>query len=184
MLSESTRAAPAVRRRLFGQKRFGAIVVLAAFFMIVLLAIVAFAVDTGYIVTVNTELKRAADSGALAGAGSLIDGSPTAILKAREYVSLNNVASSKVADTNVDVQTGSWDPVARKFIAGVTPASAIKVSLLSGNKSLFFGGLLGTSQFNSTADAIAVYQPRDIMVVLDYSGSMTDDSKLSAIPTL
>ena len=51
----------------------GAIIVLSAFFLIVFMAFVMLAVDTGYILVARTELQRAADSGALAAAAELLD---------------------------------------------------------------------------------------------------------------
>src|SRR5688500_5837104 len=60
------------------ESRRGAIVVMAAVLLIILLAMVAFAVDSGYMLTVRTELQRAADAGAIAGAAALIEGVPAA----------------------------------------------------------------------------------------------------------
>jgi Flp pilus assembly protein TadG len=53
--------------------RRGAIVPFAAFLLIVLIAMVAFAVDTGWVVTARTELQSAADAAALAGADPLMN---------------------------------------------------------------------------------------------------------------
>ena len=43
---------------------------------------------------------------------------------------------------------------------------------------------LGRDSFSVASEAIAMYQPRDIVLVLDYSGSMSDDSELRSISTL
>ena len=51
--------------------RRGAILILAAVFMIVILAFATFSVDFGYIVLVNQELQSAVDSAALAAAQEL-----------------------------------------------------------------------------------------------------------------
>ena len=53
--------------------RKGAILVLSALLMVFILGMVAFAVDIGYILCARTEAQRAADSGALAGAGVFDD---------------------------------------------------------------------------------------------------------------
>ena len=52
------------------------------------------------------------------------------------------------------------------------------------NLPLFFGRVLGKEHFSIEAQAIAMYQPRDIALVLDYSGSMNDDSELKSIGAL
>jgi Flp pilus assembly protein TadG len=53
--------------------RRGAIVVMAAFLLVVLLALVAFSVDIGALMVARCELKRTADAAALAAAWELID---------------------------------------------------------------------------------------------------------------
>jgi hypothetical protein len=53
--------------------RRGAIAPFAAFLVIVLVGMVAFAVDTGYVVLTRTELQSAADAAALAGADPLMN---------------------------------------------------------------------------------------------------------------
>src|SRR6516162_2878771 len=54
-------------------KRRGGIIVLAAFLMVVLVGMLAFAIDIGYMSTVKAELQNAADAAALAGAQRLQD---------------------------------------------------------------------------------------------------------------
>ena len=46
---------------------------------------------------------------------------------------------------------------------------------------LFFAGIFGINNFSVSAESIAQYQPRDIAIVLDFSGSMNDDSELKQI---
>jgi Flp pilus assembly protein TadG len=55
-------------------QRRGAIAPLAGFLLIVLVGMVAFAVDVGWIVAARTELQSAADAAALAGADALMNG--------------------------------------------------------------------------------------------------------------
>src|SRR5947209_7498116 len=62
-----------VRRVRSGRR--GAIAPFAAFLVIVLVGMVAFAVDTGYVVLTRTELQAAADAAALAGADPLMSAS-------------------------------------------------------------------------------------------------------------
>jgi hypothetical protein len=59
--------------RLRPPRRKGAVSVLAAMMMVMILLIVAFALDLGYMMLVDTELQRTADSAAMAGCWELID---------------------------------------------------------------------------------------------------------------
>jgi Flp pilus assembly protein TadG len=58
------------------RNRDGSIAVLACFFMIVFVAMVAFAVDLGYMNMAHVELQRTADAAALAATWELIDNGP------------------------------------------------------------------------------------------------------------
>ena len=90
-------------RRPEDKSRRGAVIVLTAFLMIAMLAMVAFALDIGYILVAKTELQQAADSAAMAAVWELIDeqaptGSPdptSTIYDARQialqYAGLNTV---------------------------------------------------------------------------------------------
>ncbi|MGM0489428.1 MAG: vWA domain-containing protein, partial [Planctomycetota bacterium] len=49
------------------------------------------------------------------------------------------------------------------------------------NLPMFFGKALGQRSFDMASESIAIYQPRDILLVLDLSGSMNDDSELKSI---
>jgi Mg-chelatase subunit ChlD len=49
---------------------------------------------------------------------------------------------------------------------------------------LFFAPVLGHDFFAIRAEAVATHAPRDIMLVLDFSGSMNDDSRLKAVRSL
>ncbi len=49
---------------------------------------------------------------------------------------------------------------------------------------LFFGPIIGHPRAPLEAHAYAAFQPRDIVLVLDYSASMNDDSELRSINTL
>ena len=45
-----------------------------------------------------------------------------------------------------------------------------------GNASLFFGNVLGAHSYSGQASAVAIANPRDIVFVVDFSGSMNDDT--------
>lgn len=170
-----------LRRR---PSRRGATIVLLAIMMTALMAMVAFSVDTGYMLSIKTELKRAADSGALAGAGRLVDGQAAAQAEVTQFVQMNPVGKEPVEGADLQIEFGEWDPDAKSFTANDEVPSAVRVRLERSDQPLFFARVLGRDRFDTTAQSIAVYQPRDIMLVLDFSGSMNDDSELKSISTL
>jgi len=167
-----------------GGRRKGAVAVLSAVLMVPVLAMVCFSVDLGYILAVKTELQRSADSAALAGVGVLVDGEDEAAAMAREYAAMNLVGGIPVAAEDVVIESGQWDAENRVFTPTVHSPTGIRVTLRRDRQALFFGPVLGKDSFDLTASAIAVFRPRDIMLVLDYSGSMNDDSELRNIGSI
>ncbi|MBN1910193.1 MAG: VWA domain-containing protein [Pirellulales bacterium] len=188
-------------------KRRGAVLLLTAFLMVFMMLLLALSVDVGYMMSVRSEMKRATDAAALAGAGKLIDGADPAQLQAFEFLVRNPVASTNLAENDpewlenlealmaqhqdhVTIETGHWDPTAPKpapgqpdlrFTQSTVLPSAIRVSSVHQNAPFFFAHLFGSSSFDISSESVARYQPRDIALVLDFSGSMNDDSELKQI---
>jgi hypothetical protein len=167
-----------LRRRLAGRR--GATLVLATILLVVLMGMLAFSIDVGYVANVQTELKRAVDAGALAGAGALAHGEDAARQQVYEFLRANRVGNREIELDDVTVQLGHWDPHTRSFAPASELPSAVRVVVRHAKQPLFFGRVLGKQDFTVTEEAIAMYQPRDIVLVLDYSASMNDDSQLSA----
>jgi Flp pilus assembly protein TadG len=156
--------------------RRGAILVLAAVMVAVLLGIVAFAVDYGHLLKVRTDLQRAADASALAAVQDLIrkaDGTQD-VNKARETArtyarnNLNN-ASFQVPDS--DIQIGRYDT--DSIYSNVTLLNdgtfdAVRVTVRRDGAAnpevpLFFARILGMTEAPVTASATAVLQKASIM---------------------
>jgi Flp pilus assembly protein TadG len=187
----------AARTRRSAQPRRGAIVVLTAVLLIVLMSLLALSIDTGYMYTMQTELDRSVDAAALAGASSLIESVPLANSKVVEYLVRNPVGGGGTLSevelptavttflnehqNDFEIVSGEWDPVLGQFSPNSEIPSAISVSMRYPNLPLFFGRVLGKDSFSVQSSAIAMYQPRDIVLVLDFSGSMNDDSELKSI---
>jgi len=189
-------------------RRKGTILVLSAFLMIVMFAMLAFSIDMGYMMTVQTEIQRSVDSAALASVGMLAQGEDHAQAKAVEFLVRNPVGSQTAVDEeqlqsqiaafiqqhqdDYEINIGHWDPDALDQTTGkqgaIVPAdgspSAVSVFYEYKNQPLFFAPLLGREHFDVKAQSVAVYQPRDISLVLDLSGSMNDDTEFQAISTL
>src|SRR5262245_30792616 len=182
-------------------QRKGNVIVLAAFLMILMMAFLALSIDVGYMYTVQTELQRSVDAAALAGVQDLVNSTDAAQEAATEYLTRNPVASPMtVIDENQlacninkfktehgsELQTkfGIWDPTTLNFSETSVTPSSMTVTMTYPNLPFFFARVLGHDTFNIAASATAMFQPRDIMVVLDYSASMNDDSTFNAIGKL
>lgn len=203
-----TNQASRSRRRRRPADRRGAVIVLAAFLMIFLMAVMAFSIDMGYQVNTQTEMQRAVDAAALAGAGVLVEGVDDAQNRAVEYLARNPVGESTDPEPfdssslvpafeakyagDFEIKTGHWDPEAIDpangrqglFMESNLRPSAIKVFFRKSGRPYFFAPVLGRDEFQVEAEAVAMYQPREIMVVLDLSASMNDDSELGAKDTI
>lgn len=182
-------------------RRRGNIIVFSAFLMVFMMFMIAVAVDVGYIYTMQAQLDRAVDSAALAGAQELVNGTSAAQAKATEYLVRNPVGSSMsfVDETQLAAQTasfnsahasdyqlayGNWDASNRTFSESNVNPGALQVTMTYPNLPFFFGRVLGKETFTISSSATAMFQPRDIVVVLDYSASMNDDSTFEAIGKL
>ncbi len=195
-------------RRLKGpnRDRRGGILVLAAVVMIVVLALLALALDVSYLSLTKTQLQGAADAAALAGAMELSATDDPAVVRANALAAIQEVSShqhngdkSSLAVDASDVTFGkmSWNSATNSYTTAwgnaQTPYNVVKVRAerdAGGGGSpdsrlpLFFAPVIGHSKATIGAVATASFQPRDIMVVLDFSGSMNDDSSFDGIATL
>ena len=164
--------------------RRGVIIVLTAILMVFLLAMIAFAVDIGYIANARTEIQRATDAAAYAGAGALVSGTAAATAEAQYYLVANKVAGQALKVSGATIEFGNWNITSRVFTPSNSTPNAIRVTAVANQQPLFFGNAIGTSTFNIQSRSVATYQPRDIGLVLDYSGSMAYDSQFKNIGLL
>lgn len=179
--------------------------VLTAVLLVVLLGFVAMTVDVGLIQLTRTQLQAAADASALAGAMELSGTEDPALVRAKAREAIVQTAAlhhageknSVTIDPMADITFGRlvWNTNSQSYQINwgenQTPYSVVKVRAqrtLGGSGDnrlpLFFAPAVGTTHANVAAEAIATFQPRDIVVVLDFSGSMNDDSSLGAISKL
>ena len=163
----------------------------------------AFSIDLGYMYTVQGQLDRSVDAAALAAAAELHDGVDSAYDQAVEYLVRNPVGNAKTVAGNdgfealkvqwleqhqdeLEISTGVWNPITRTLdpSSNSNPPSAIEVSLNHTNMPLFFGRILGRETFSVHSSAVASFRPRDIVVVIDLSASMNNDSEFKSISRL
>ena len=166
-------------RRNIHRDRRGAIVVLTAFLLVIFMCMMAFAIDVGYMNLWRTDLQHASDAAVLAGAAVIPQGEDEAAALAREYVARN--LPHDVDQYTVDVATGYWNRNSRVFVAGGTPVDSIQVTVNREEIPLFFAPMMGSRNFDTAATAVASFRPRDIMLVLDFSGSMNSQGKIKEL---
>ena len=159
------------------QQRKGAVIVLTLVLMVFVFAFVAFTVDVGYMALAKGELQNAADSAALAGVVELQYGATAARTTAQAFAAQHRAAGSSVVVPNADVLIGRFNFTTKTFVETSTGANAVRVFTRVNNKPFFFAKVIGHNQFNSQAKATAMLNPRDIVFVVDTSGSMNDDTE-------
>jgi hypothetical protein len=173
-------AGRAAARRTARQRRGGALI-LAAFVLVFMIVMVAFAVDIGYMVMARTELQRTADAAALAAAWELVPSESDYLTdplqsgvyekcyqRAAEYAAVNVVcahapALSQGNTGDEDVTVGRMDMVAPDYAMhyddpsqhNVVRVRARRHASQNGAVSLFFGRMLGLSGVELEAEALA-----------------------------
>ena len=175
-----------------GMERRGAIVPLAAFLMILLLGMLAFAIDIGYIATVKAELQNAADAAALAGAerlqsqfvqfyapgqtnqagifqyvttNSTDPNSP--ISTAQQFASYNQAGGVylQVPDSDVSFQYydgTTFQPASMTLFPNTITVTTRRDATANSPLSLFFGNIFGMSSSNITTTASATIYAGDV----------------------
>ncbi|MFO0902777.1 MAG: VWA domain-containing protein [Pirellulales bacterium] len=162
--------------------RKGSVLSLTAVILFVMIGITAMSVDVGYMYVVRGQAQCAADSAALAAGGYIPSDTTKAVNSAYRFAGYNKVADSLVQPASVTVDFGNWSTVTRIFSVTPTPGNAVRVTIQrdathGGQIPLFIGPILGKDYFDVAASAVAMTNPRDIMFVIDLSGSMNNDSE-------
>lgn len=168
-------------KRHFHNRR-GAMMILVAATIIILLVGAVFSVDVAYMHMVRAELRTATDAAARAGSEELARSqSPAAARAAAATVAERNiVAGNGLTLLPEDIQVGSLQATAGRyhFVADVSPFTAVRVvgrrqaSSADGPVSLFFAKVFSANQFEPVQSATASANVRDVAIVLDVSGSM------------
>jgi Flp pilus assembly protein TadG len=178
---EASRPARRPRRR-------GAILPMVAISLIALLGLVALAIDVGMLLVEKTQAQNAADTAAMTGARA-IDGSPggnlaNAILYAQQIAGYNSVLGVPVTSSEVVPTPGAYhyDPVQQVFVPELTVTPPDNYSLMqvvvTTSRPSGFARVFGAPTLDVQATAIAAHRPRDICMVLDFSGSMNNETDL------
>jgi Ca-activated chloride channel homolog len=164
------------------RNRRGAMVVLIAISIVVLLIGAMFSVDIAQMHVVRAELRTATDAAARAGAGTLArtQNPAKAVAAAREYARKNKVSGSGLNLADSDIELGGISANGSRFdfqpntqtLAAVRVHGRRTADSPDGTVPLFFGKLFSVNEFAPTQTATGAANVRDIALVLDVSGSM------------
>ncbi|HEY1377427.1 MAG TPA: pilus assembly protein TadG-related protein, partial [Gemmataceae bacterium] len=167
--------------------RPGTILPLMAIVLIALMGFVALAIDLGMVAMARTQCQNAADCAALAGARTL-SGDPTTNDNfancepaARRAASANKVLNANIngndtAVVSVSIGAYTYDPTTSLFTVKIPkgasdPYSLVRVAV-NASSARFFSRIWSTASVPVSATATAAHRPRDVALILDFSGSM------------
>ncbi len=176
------------------KRRRGTVLPLFALALMGLMGVIALAIDIGLIAVARTQAQNAADIAALTGA-RLLNGDTTSTYNisqsatsAATAATYNKILEQSVASTEVTVRTGQYkynaslqrfepDPASYTTSTSASPASGTGAwtaseATIAVTQPTYFARVLGVNSFNVGATATAVHRPRDIALILDFSGSM------------
>ncbi|MCA9047377.1 MAG: VWA domain-containing protein, partial [Planctomycetaceae bacterium] len=185
-------------------KRRGVFFVLAIVCLMAAMTFVGMSVDLGMITVTKTRMQSAADSAALAAAQEIVVGirnageqgvtdldqvqaiaAAAAMQMAEDIAAMNGFYVDQTQDVELGRRILGDDGVTYTETWGSPPYNMVKVTIRKTNADmsqpdaklpLIFAPVTGERAQSITADAVAFIESRDIVAVLDYSGSMAFDS--------
>lgn len=157
--------------------------VFVAVMMIAMLMTTVLSIDLAYMHLTRTELRTATDAAAKATALelSISQKKSKARKKGTQIASLNKVAGKPLVVRSKDIQFGRSELQRSGKFAFSTKGNPINSVQILGDRTsrsadggvgLFFGKFSGVEEFEPTQSATATYMERDIVLVVDRSGSM------------
>lgn len=165
--------------------RRGAILVLVAIVLPVIALMAAFAIDVAWMQLVNTELRTATDSASRAGAKilSASQDQDAARAAALDAASRNLVAGDPMLLAPGDVQFGRSEQASANSRFRFTQANSGLINAIhvdgrrtqgspGGPVDLFFARIVGQDFYEPVQEAVSTVLDRDIVLVIDRSGSM------------
>lgn len=164
-------------------RRTGAVVVFFAVVLVILLGMVAVAVDSGIVMVRRTELQRSTDAAVLAAASALAQADATeeeVVGEAMEFLGANGIDTGNLDQDDIAIEFGAWDADQWNFSStGFDGSTAVRIVLQDTNNQRFFGRIFRSDGYRVAAEAVAITtssgDPKDFMLVIDCSGSMDND---------
>jgi hypothetical protein len=184
--------------KVYRLRRQGTILPLVAISLLALLGLVALAVDIGMIASARAQAQRACDLGALAGSRTYNGNIPSQNNKANAFTAAQSMTSANKifgtaigASASADCEKYAYDgttgfvvstgggsgvPATSPWTAMICSTSAplqpyFAVYNMSGGVGNYSGG------YTISTTACSVHRPRDIGIILDFSGSMAHNSE-------
>ncbi len=168
--------------------RRGVIVTYLAISAVALLGFLALAIDLGMVMVAKTQAQNAADAAAFAAARTLTGGTSAntsqATTNGLAAAAANNIIGTSIPNANVTITLGAYhyDSTSQSFYPQYPPVAPDNYNLaqatIAQGSPTFFAKVFGITTFNVTATAVAAHRPRDTTIVLDFSGSMNNESDL------
>jgi Ca-activated chloride channel homolog len=159
--------------------RKGAMLVLVAVGIMILMASAAFTVDLAYMFLATDQLQIGTDAACKAACTGLSQGYSTtkAATTAITCAGSNTICGQRMALASSNVifgsvsysSSGKWT-----FTKNGTPSTAVQVYSRA-SVPLFFGGLLGTPTFATSTSSTSAFLRNKICLVIDRSASMSFD---------
>jgi Flp pilus assembly protein TadG len=172
-------------KNLRGQRR-GAVLVLVVVSLIALIACVALAIDLGLIMAARTQGVAAADAAAMAATRALNGDAANnnnyagALPAAQQAVTNNKILGTAMTNAQVSLNIGRYvyDSTDQRFEGQFPGPSNENWSLVQATvnvpitNSLAFSKAFNFTPSNIQSVATAAHRPRDVAIILDFSGSM------------
>ncbi|HEY2901433.1 MAG TPA: pilus assembly protein TadG-related protein [Polyangia bacterium] len=158
----------------------GAIAVLMAICLAVIMGFAALGFDLAYVRLARLQMQNASDAAAHAAMVSLrlTSSQSTARKTAETVAAANHVLGNPVQLADSDVVFGGWDFGTKSFTAGAGKTNAVTINgrradttASDGNVSLSFGRAIGFTQANVARTSIGAFRSRYTMFEADITGS-------------
>ncbi len=185
-----------MRKRFLDRKSrsAGTVTIFIVLGMSALLGVMALAIDTGFMYMTRLQLQNAADAAAVAAMRSFLDEGEIFPTASPSVVPFEMVVANEVAVRHSagglpvmlklpdDVEFGYWNFGSRTFTPGIgfgSPAARVTARREEGSPGgpigLFFARVLGRSEANVNAAAVAAIRRRDLIIVQDRTYSFVDE---------
>jgi hypothetical protein len=187
------------------------VIAMSALLLIAMFTFMAIGVDTGRIVATQTQMQNACDAAALAASGELtgtfrasggsggieVDAEADAVERARQVAAQVAAENGVYVDPQEDIRFGhrtfnasnggwpiTWDEAPYNVVQVIARRTDDDTSAQDGRLPLAFGWAVGQPSASLTTSATAFVEARDMVLVLDFSASMNDDSCIRSVPRL
>jgi Flp pilus assembly protein TadG len=168
--------------------RRGVILPYVALSTLALCGFLALAIDLGMVMVAKTQAQNAADAAAFAATRTLTGGASAntdqAAINGQAVAAANVVLGQSVPAANVTMTFGAYhyDTTSQTFYPQFPPVAPDNYNLtqatITQSSPTYFAKVFQLTSFNVTAIATAAHRPRDTTIVLDFSGSMNNESDL------